>query len=160
MPSNPSLIQRTLRSNFEERWIEPSSIFIFDPACSPFDDQKEAFPPLHSTRDLAILYSGSRSFRACSYSYKGSLRGSYGAPRPSPPHDCHDVPNVPHLVLGPEEKEVKLSDLQTELAACLRMHCLLALKSGELHSASIWVTRHPGPCFTAHNCQGFFRISD
>ena len=26
---------------------------------------------------LTILYLGSRSFRACSYSYKGTLRGSY-----------------------------------------------------------------------------------
>ena len=112
------------------------------------------------TMDHAILYSGSRSFRACSHSYKGSLRGSYGGPRPSPPHDCHDVPKVPHLVLGPEEKEVKRSDLQTVLA-CLSMHCLLALESGELQSASIWVTRHPGPCLTAaHNCQEFSIISE
>ena len=54
------------------------------------------------------------------------------------PHDCHDVPDVPHLVL--EEEEVGLSsDLQTELLA----HALLALKSGELESEGIWVTRHP-----------------
>ena len=62
---------------------------------------KEAVSP-HSSMDqaqhvLAILYSGSRSFRACSYSYKATLRGSH---LPRPPHDCHDVPNVPHLVLA------------------------------------------------------------
>ena len=145
-----------MQSIFEERWIHLQSSYFTLPPVLSMTRRKQ----FHSSIDLAILYSGSPSFRACSYSYKGSLRGSYGAPRPSPPHDCHDVPNVPHLVLGPEEKEVKPSDLQTEVAACLRMHCLLAVKSGELHSASIWVTRHPGPCFTAHNCQGFFRISD
>ena len=46
---------------------------------------------------LTILYLGSRSFRACSYSYKATLRGSH---LPRPPHDCHGVPNVPHLVLA------------------------------------------------------------
>ena len=113
---------------------------------------------------LAILYSGSQSFRACSYSYKGSLRGSYGAPRPSPPHDCHDVPNVPHLVLGPlEEKEVKLSDLQTvELAACA---CTEVWWSAQCckhlgHASPTRPILHCSPpCQELINCLWYFRLN-